>query len=258
MTTSTRLSNANTSRLNRERKGLDGWRPADTPLSEEQATRYKDRETIIERNFKAFCEVGQALIDIRDERLYREEYATFEDYVSQRWGMKHSQAYRLIDASKVMKSLSPIGEDDPVPLNEAQARELGKIAPALRPVALKVASDASGGNLTASYIKSAVNVVQMAAITGAIEDGEGNDIPLSIAQQGHVTAAVVEDVAERRERQREHINRKAPAKVWSDTASFSRRTIDGEYVLVMHPDTFPTLEDGKTYRVVVYETGDNS
>ena len=30
--------------------------------------------------------VAEALITIRDKKLYREHYATFEDYVADRWG----------------------------------------------------------------------------------------------------------------------------------------------------------------------------
>jgi hypothetical protein len=42
-------------------------------------------EGVIERGMKSFIEVGTALLKIRDERLYRENYGTFEEYCRKRW-----------------------------------------------------------------------------------------------------------------------------------------------------------------------------
>ena len=35
---------------------------------------------------KLMAPVAEALITIRDKELYRNQYATFEDYVRERWG----------------------------------------------------------------------------------------------------------------------------------------------------------------------------
>jgi hypothetical protein len=37
-------------------------------------------ERIIDAGIKAFCEMGKALVIIRDRKLYRETHGTFEDY----------------------------------------------------------------------------------------------------------------------------------------------------------------------------------
>ena len=68
-------------------------------------------------------DAGRALMEIRDERLYREQYATFEDYCQQRWGMSRSYAHRQIEAAQVI-SLLPIGNK---PKSESQARELAPL-----------------------------------------------------------------------------------------------------------------------------------
>lgn len=81
------------------------------------------REAVIERGLNTFIEVGEALAAIRDKRLYREQYATFEDYCANRWGWKRAHAYRMIEAAEVVQELSPIG-DTPLPTTESQAREL--------------------------------------------------------------------------------------------------------------------------------------
>ena len=85
------------------------------------AARLVECEAVIERGLASFMEVGQALLEIRDSRLYRETHGTFEDYCLVRWSMTDRRARYLIDAVAV-------GTIVPVQ-NEAQAREL---APLLR------------------------------------------------------------------------------------------------------------------------------
>jgi hypothetical protein len=61
--------------------------------------RLSELETTIERGLKTFVEVGNALAEIRDSRLYRESYATFEDYCRERWGMSKRHAVSCIAAA---------------------------------------------------------------------------------------------------------------------------------------------------------------
>lgn len=91
------------------------------PVSESTRT-LADCEAVIRRGLNSFIEVGEALMEIRDNRLYREKgFGRFEDYCHQEWGWKHSHAYRLIDSAQVASLLSPMGE---TPSTERQAREL--------------------------------------------------------------------------------------------------------------------------------------
>ena len=60
-----------------------------------------DCEATIERGLQTFVEVGTALLTIRDRRLYRAQYKTFEDYCQERWGMSRPRAYQMIDAAAV-------------------------------------------------------------------------------------------------------------------------------------------------------------
>ncbi|MBF6302300.1 hypothetical protein IU459_32875 [Nocardia amamiensis] len=70
----------------------------------------------------AFYIAGKALRVIRDARLYRATHATFDDYVSDRWGMRRANAHRLIEAAPIAEPIvmSPMGDK----INERQAREL--------------------------------------------------------------------------------------------------------------------------------------
>jgi len=82
-------------------------------------------ETVIQKNLAAFVEVGQALFDIREDRLYRATHKTFEAYCKERWELSKSRVYQLIGATEVRQALSTTV--DLLPANEAQARPLTAI-----------------------------------------------------------------------------------------------------------------------------------
>jgi hypothetical protein len=89
------------------------------------ANRLSQLENVIATHQRKFYQIGKALRTIRDERLFRDLlFDRFEAYVKERWDMARSQAYRLIEAAKVIDNLSPIG-DGILPANESQARVLG-------------------------------------------------------------------------------------------------------------------------------------
>ena len=73
-------------------------------------------EQVIERGLGTFLEVGGALLSIRDQRLYKEQHATFEDYCRTRWGFSRQRAHQLIAAAEVSTIVDV--------QNEGQAREL--------------------------------------------------------------------------------------------------------------------------------------
>lgn len=82
-------------------------------------------EEIIARGLGTFVEVGQALLRIRDERLYRESHDTFEAYCRERWGFSRERGRQLINAAEVIESLPPTIVATPP--NEAVARELAPL-----------------------------------------------------------------------------------------------------------------------------------
>ena len=69
------------------------------PLSADESGVLEYYERIIETGVKTFVEVGHALTVIRDQRLYREHYATFDAYVRKRWDLERTYAHRIIEAS---------------------------------------------------------------------------------------------------------------------------------------------------------------
>ncbi len=53
-------------------------------LSTDEQTQLTTHETTINAGLQTFHEVGNALLAIREARLYRQDFATFEDYCRQR------------------------------------------------------------------------------------------------------------------------------------------------------------------------------
>ncbi len=93
-----------------------------------QQDRLTHLENIIAGNQYRFYEIGKALKEIRDSRLYKLTlFETFEAYARARWDIGRSQSYRLINACSVISNLSPIG--DILPGNESQTRSLIQLDP---------------------------------------------------------------------------------------------------------------------------------
>jgi len=85
-------------------------------------------ENLIARNQCHFHEIGKALKEIRDSRLYKLNlFDSFEAYAKARWDIGRAHAYRLIESYKVISNLSPIG--DILPGNESQVRPLAPLDP---------------------------------------------------------------------------------------------------------------------------------
>lgn len=108
-------------------------------------------EDIIAGKQRDFYELGKALNEIKQGRLYRLTlHNSFAAYVKARWDMGKSQAYRFIHAYQVVNNLSPIGNK--LPVNESQIRPLARLNPLEQRAAWKRFL-ATGKELTALNIK---------------------------------------------------------------------------------------------------------
>jgi hypothetical protein len=61
---------------------------AQRALSLTESSRRAELEEVIELGLATFITVGNALLEIRDSRLYRDTHATLEDYCRERWGSR--------------------------------------------------------------------------------------------------------------------------------------------------------------------------
>lgn len=121
-----------------------------TALLSHESQALADHEATIEQGLKTFVNVGIALAAIRDERLYRAEFGTFEDYAERRWGLSGRRAYQIMDAASSVKNFSHDGLPAP---NESQARELGRIPEEQRADVWRETHDRTGGKPTAAAIR---------------------------------------------------------------------------------------------------------
>lgn len=128
-------------------------------------TRDKERlaelEGVIQRNLQSFYEVGRALMEIRDNRLYQHKngggYETFEAYCKETWDFNRAHAYRLMDSAKVIEVLSPIG--DMKPTTESQARPLTRLndnPEKQREAWTRAVETAPEGKVTAAHVQKVV------------------------------------------------------------------------------------------------------
>jgi hypothetical protein len=99
------------------------------PLTAEERAELKVLEKSIAKGWTTFVEVGTALALIRDRRLYRETFKTFEVYVRSKWQFGRAHCYRLLGAAEIVGVLSPIGDKYPLPRNEWQVRPLIGLRP---------------------------------------------------------------------------------------------------------------------------------
>lgn len=95
-------------------------------LTSDELQRLGELEQVVETGLTVFVKVGNALLEIRDSRLYRQQFPTFEAYCRERWGMSRFYAHRIIDAAEVANNLLPIGN---IPATESQARPLTRLEP---------------------------------------------------------------------------------------------------------------------------------
>jgi hypothetical protein len=98
--------------------------PLAVRLSDEERQRLQQYESTIQHNL---LEIGLALQDIKESRLYRETHPSLEAYVRDRFNMSKTHAYGQIAAANVIKNLE--GKVALLPQNERQCRPLSTLSP---------------------------------------------------------------------------------------------------------------------------------
>ncbi|MCB1204414.1 MAG: phage Gp37/Gp68 family protein [Verrucomicrobiae bacterium] len=103
-------------------------------LTDPERERWTHNLAIVREGADAFFRVGAALKVIRDDRLYRADHPSFEDFCRDELGLSKTHANRQIIASVVHEDLGKMASKDAesggfgiLPRNEAQARPLAKL-----------------------------------------------------------------------------------------------------------------------------------
>jgi hypothetical protein len=120
-----------------------------------ESVRLCELERIIQKGKDTFVEVGTALSEIRDSKLYHPA-ATFEDYCKNRWGFSKWYAIKITDAAKVVSNL----DNCPIkPKTESQARPLAKLPAEKQPAAWERAQEIAAEEskpVAARHVEAAV------------------------------------------------------------------------------------------------------
>ena len=153
------------------------------PLSVREKKLMVELESTIEQNLKGFKMVGYALTVIRDQRLYRVDYDTFEEYCRDTWDLGRSRAYQLMDSSSVVDNLSTIVDKtdansfEILPVTESQARPLASLSPeqqiAVWQMVVDIAKE-TGCRVTADLVQRCVNSVHHKRLAESLNKARPN------------------------------------------------------------------------------------
>jgi len=127
----------------------------------DERSRLFQLEETIRQGLNTFVDVGNALLEIRDKRLYRQDYSTFEEYCNKQWSFSRDYAKKLMRSADVIANL----ENDTIvsflPKTESQTRPLTSLEPAEQVEAWKrVITSTPEGKITAAVVLKAAKEVE--------------------------------------------------------------------------------------------------
>lgn len=125
-------------------------------LTPAEASALIDCEAAIQHGLETFIDVGLKLAEIRDGKLYRAAYCSFEQYCEDRWEMTGRYARRVCAAAEVTQLLAKQGFDH-VPETESQARPLTAL-PSGQAIEVwaEIIQTAPQGKVTARHVQDIV------------------------------------------------------------------------------------------------------
>ena len=151
-------------------------------------------EAIIRQGRAVFVQVGHALSLIRDSRLYREKYSTFEEYCLAEWEISDRYARNVRSAADVVDVLQE-KQFMVLPASESQARPLTKLPREEWSAAWEeVVGTAPSGRVTANHVATVVQA-RINRIAGKPSDTETFEKPKVQSPRSNVI-----DVGTREER----------------------------------------------------------
>jgi len=147
-------------------------------LSVKDQARYETLKAHIQESFKlAYCEDLKAaywLLEIRDHKLYRATYDTFEEFCLKELAVKRRRAYQIIEASVVIKELPENVQNSAQTLSHLE--ELAKVLPGKRAAVYALAQEGAvklGKPLTAKIIRDAA--IKLGALQRLLKAPGGAD-----------------------------------------------------------------------------------
>jgi hypothetical protein len=123
-------------------------------LSADETGRLQSLEAVIEKGRQTFIDVGMALTEIKEKRLWK-GYGSFKGYLEKRWNFSRQYAYMQIEAYEAAMDVTTV-VDTP---NEKTAREFVKVPKEERPkvaeTAKAVAAESGRETINSRDVKEA-------------------------------------------------------------------------------------------------------
>jgi hypothetical protein len=182
-------------------------------LSVVETQRYHELKNVVRRNSAAAWAWAEALREIQENKLFKDEYESFQDFLFAETGYSKARAYQLIRAIKYreqQKSLSGNGEAATVPETVSQATEMQ--SQAAQKQADPPSSDPQNNGKTESSILDANNVacqcpkpdedtkvVDVEVVEKSDTDRMGYPLPKEVAdsfRQWHITQRLAKKLSE--------------------------------------------------------------
>jgi hypothetical protein len=137
-----------------------------TGLTVDEKIRLANLEERIDDRVRGMAEIGEALGEIRESRLYREQYRNFEEYCVNRWSFSRDRADQMIGAQAIVKAMSESGKvkSKILPSRERHVRELKPLKKDDRVVAWDNAVESAGGGEPSQQQVKAAVVARMAVV----------------------------------------------------------------------------------------------
>jgi hypothetical protein len=137
-------------------------------LSEFEQADFFACEEVLGTGWDGFVQCGLALARIRDGRLYREQYNTFEDYCRDKWQYGRRYVNQLISAAQVFTYLGA-NRSQKKPEHETQVRPLVGLTGEQVVAAWELAVQKAGsGKITERLVKKAVQELQLGGPAKAV------------------------------------------------------------------------------------------
>lgn len=140
----------------------------DKKLSAPERSQLAKHEASLKHHFGTFKAAGEALVGIRDGRLYRETHDSFEQYCRGKWDMSKTQANRLIQAAQVVSNLEISTSSKVVErLTEGAIRPLTSLKPATQKKVFQKILDKHPKEITARLVEETAREVAPAETRAA-------------------------------------------------------------------------------------------
>jgi hypothetical protein len=148
--------------------------PDVVPLTSWEKQRRAELEAIVDGELEKFLRVGQALAEIRNRRLYRVDFPSFESYVLNRFHLHRSAVDGLIRSSQTAERLLEAGIELPPDTNPTSLRSISALP---GDDSLKTACWQLAERLSPARTPAQPLVSKLCRMVRNLVDGDGDSAP---------------------------------------------------------------------------------